>query len=761
MYALQDITGKGKGLIATQKIPQGTRILCEEPIIKIPNSHDQLARHSKDLDNSICQQVNTLTKKQRQAFLALHNIYPYTKPAEQYIGIIRTNGLPIEDGKTGGGIFLEASRINHACDNNAQKSWNKNIKRHTVHALRDIAEGEEITIYYLAVHGSRETRREALQARFHFKCFCRLCSLSANQSQKNDEILEEISRLDSLVGQGDLEGILSLPLQTLRYLDREIELYNMTGPDDPGVSRVYLDAAQVAIAHGDLARGRVFAERAVRGWRISEGSDSKKVLEYEALSQNPSQLPLHGLSDQWKTAVDDFPSALESDSAEFDEWLWKREKLKLPYSPSSRMVNIRDCIIFPAFRGLPAERPLWLDLDPYEDSGQPRQHWCFVAEIVDFNYLTRLHMKIRDVEGRELPLFFYTEGRGSELGSVDIQNGYTVAILHARQHAFMFDEPGIRLEDPGRIKAAEASKNHIQPACKPYAIRSIPGKGKGLVATERIAKGTRILSESPIFRVPRDKPSIKALEGIVKNEVNRLTAKQQAVFFDLTNIYGDAHSHALGIARTNVLPLVGAAKSSSGLFLDASRINHSCRHNAQNTWNENIGQVTIHALRDINAGTEITISYLDSTPAFEERQHQLRKTFQFECKCELCSLPPAERKISDERLTKIHIIDSMIGGTVWDGTDPAATLGLLRMMLDFFEEEGIWDARVARAYNDAFKIPLESNDADRARVFATRAYEAWRVVEGGDSPTTMKMKRAADQLSEQVPEGMDKMEFED
>jgi SET domain-containing protein len=44
------------------------------------------------------------------------------------------------------GIFLDACRINHACDNNAQKSWNENIKRHTIHALRDIEKDEEITI---------------------------------------------------------------------------------------------------------------------------------------------------------------------------------------------------------------------------------------------------------------------------------------------------------------------------------------------------------------------------------------------------------------------------------------------------------------------------------------------------------------------------------------------------------------------------------------------------------------------------------------
>jgi hypothetical protein len=107
----------------------------------------------------------------------MHNIHSYKNAAEQYLGIIQTNSLPAEADEDEGGIFLEACRINHACDNNAQKNWNENIKRHTVHALRDISENEEITIYYLGMDKKREDRREALHAKFSFTCLCRLCSL--------------------------------------------------------------------------------------------------------------------------------------------------------------------------------------------------------------------------------------------------------------------------------------------------------------------------------------------------------------------------------------------------------------------------------------------------------------------------------------------------------------------------------------------------------------------------------------------------------
>jgi hypothetical protein len=38
-----------------------------------------------------------------------------------------------------------------------------------------------------------------------------------------------------------------------------------------------------------------------------------------------------------------------------------------------------------------------------------------LAEIVDFSNMIRLQMTIKDVDGMTVPLFFYTEGRGSEL----------------------------------------------------------------------------------------------------------------------------------------------------------------------------------------------------------------------------------------------------------------------------------------------------------------------------------------------------------
>jgi SET domain-containing protein len=137
IYALQEGFGKGKGLIATRNIPIGSRILCEEPIIRVPEA----AADSETLRASLRRQVDALTLDQRQAFLSMHNIHA-DDAASRYLGIVRTKALPVGDDIGEAGIFVNACRINHACDNNAQKSWNVNIKRHTIHALRDIEGGQ-------------------------------------------------------------------------------------------------------------------------------------------------------------------------------------------------------------------------------------------------------------------------------------------------------------------------------------------------------------------------------------------------------------------------------------------------------------------------------------------------------------------------------------------------------------------------------------------------------------------------------------------
>ena len=193
-----------------------------------------------------------------------------------------------------------------------------------------------------------------------------------------------------------------------------------------------------------------------------------------------------------------------------------------------------------------------------------------------------------------------------------------------------------------------------------YTIQEISGKGYGLVAATTIIKGTRILSESSLFSVPRHGNSKKNLRDSISKKVSGLLEEQQQAFHSLHNSFEDEDGPEFGRARTNALPL-GSNATIGGVFLDSSRINHSCNPNAQNTWNENLEKLTIHAIRDIPKGDEITIFYLAARRNRSARLHDLQTNFRFTCSCGLCSLPLDQRKLSDERWDEIQRLDSSIG----------------------------------------------------------------------------------------------------
>lgn len=79
---------------------------------------------------------------------------------------------------------------------------------------------------------------------------------------------------------------------------------------------------------------------------------------------------------------------------------------------------------------------------------------------------------------------------------------------------------------------------------------------------------------------------------------------------------------------------VGAMGTSTGLWVRAARINHSC---VPNTEKEFVGDMMlVRAKRSIAAGEEILHSYIDESGSYKSRQEALVTTWGFECGCGLC-----------------------------------------------------------------------------------------------------------------------------
>lgn len=93
------------------------------------------------------------------------------------------------------------------------------------------------------------------------------------------------------------------------------------------------------------------------------------------------------------------------------------------------------------------------------------------------------------------------------------------------------------------------------------------------------------------------------------------------------------------------------------LFPSANMINHSCQPNAIAQFDVSAGvRVSIRAIRRIEAGQEVNISYVGLAQSAAVRQRKLRQEYFFECDCKRCSAASdqgrssADQKVRDEWL---------------------------------------------------------------------------------------------------------------
>ena len=94
------------------------------------------------------------------------------------------------------------------------------------------------------------------------------------------------------------------------------------GDADGLTARLYYDAFQISITHGDQARASVFAERGYRSRVICEGEDSPATQKIRNLIDNPAGHRNFGASKRWKTAKGLVPKGL--DTGGLERWLWRQ-----------------------------------------------------------------------------------------------------------------------------------------------------------------------------------------------------------------------------------------------------------------------------------------------------------------------------------------------------------------------------------------------------------------------------------------------------
>lgn len=205
--------------------------------------------------DTVATHIEQLSAKAKKQFRELHGTSPQSPQNED----IRDRDLrrvqlnAFSDLQQKGGftysverVFYHISRINHSCKPNALMSWNETLKQGTVHALRPIANAEEITIHYCARSKlqfcSIRERCTYLHDTYGFICTCPACGTQSRLERKPLAVPQRRgarTRVNGTSPETDVERDMRLRLE-LRELHTRIDF-------DPVVIRIdeSSDSAQI------------------------------------------------------------------------------------------------------------------------------------------------------------------------------------------------------------------------------------------------------------------------------------------------------------------------------------------------------------------------------------------------------------------------------------------------------------------------------------------------------------------------------------
>ncbi|KAF2843479.1 hypothetical protein M501DRAFT_1021784 [Patellaria atrata CBS 101060] len=268
LFTIQPVPHKGKGLVTHCNIARGTRILAENPLFICSTLQGM-----SSLESEIPSKLKSLPKDQQRQFLSLHNSYPTKYP---FSGIQKTNALPCGPDSILSDVYPNICLINHSWSPNAHHSWNSDMGYEIIHAIRSISVGEEIKF------------------------------------------------LDNWIG--DSLCVMTVPEKCLAYCYTLLKNLQAEFEDSTHVliTRLYYDASQIAITHGDQARASIFAKRAYETRVVCEGKDSPETGEMKCWMITPANHRNFGASRRWKTTKKMVPKGTNPD--QFEEWLWRRGK---------------------------------------------------------------------------------------------------------------------------------------------------------------------------------------------------------------------------------------------------------------------------------------------------------------------------------------------------------------------------------------------------------------------------------------------------
>ncbi|KAF2002422.1 hypothetical protein P154DRAFT_488388 [Amniculicola lignicola CBS 123094] len=255
-----------------------------------------------------------------------------------------------------------------------------------------------------------------------------------------------------------------------------------------------------------------------------------------------------------------------------------------------------------------------------------------------------------------------------------------------------------------------------------YTVIPSLGEGLGCFSTATIPAGTRILTETPLFMVREPRTN-----ACVTTAFSHLTIAQQAQYLSLYAQSPESRGDALVIDIFN--SNAWQTGSSTSILPRAARFNHSCVPNASFAWNSRLGCVTVHAIVNIPANTQIKLCYELPYQTSASRRKKL-SAYGFLCTCPACVVDVVA---SDIRRARMMVLDIRIRAgrrQRWQSQFPKSALELARLL----KEEGLVGEALGLAYHEVATAWKRHARLDMAVRYAVLELAVSAMCFGTDSP---------------------------
>ncbi|KAJ3014639.1 UNVERIFIED_CONTAM: hypothetical protein HDU68_000187 [Siphonaria sp. JEL0065] len=280
LYAIVEIPGKGKGMVAATRILVGKRILRDAPAVTLFPGE------------------SVFTKTFSTSALDLANIYP---EIPQEFGIYKTNAIQRYQGSNISDLCVRISRCNHSCRPNAVYSWCNELNEKVLHAIRPIEKDEEITVQYKNPSRDFDSDMKVLDETFQFRCACSICSNVTPEYKKKYkqylQLVDSILQYPRDVKKGFIYCMESISLiQELGFGVTELQL------------RLY-DLFQIYVSVRDVKNAKVAVKAVLEINKIQFGDNGCDEENYKLYLVDPSKHPLFGVCDSARVVLDSISDA--------------------------------------------------------------------------------------------------------------------------------------------------------------------------------------------------------------------------------------------------------------------------------------------------------------------------------------------------------------------------------------------------------------------------------------------------------------------